>query len=129
MAGGGGARDQVVECVRQLRADDYQTAIVTNNVVEFRAAWTRLVPVDELFDLVIDSSEVGVRKPGRAIYDMALERLGGLAPERTVFLDDYPANVEAATSLGMKGVLVGADPGPALGELRAILQGTLPARE
>ena len=121
MSGGHGAREQVVACVAELRADGYRTAIVTNNVLEFRPAWTRLIPVGELFDLVIDSSEVGVRKPDRAIYDLTLERLGNIPHERSVFLDDYPANVEAARSLGMKGVVVGPDPGPALAELAAIL--------
>ena len=121
MTGGAGAREYVVECVAQLRRDDYRTAIVTNNVVEFREAWTRLVPVDELFDVVVDSSEVGLRKPGRAIYDLALAQLGGVPHGRAVFLDDYPANVEAAVSLGMRGILVGPDPRPALAELSEIL--------
>ena len=121
MTGGAGARELVVECVVQLRRDDYRTAIVTNNVVEFREAWTRLVPVDELFDVVVDSSEVGLRKPGRAIYDLALAQLGSVPHERAVFLDDHPANVEAAVSLGMQGILVGPDPRPALAELSEIL--------
>jgi putative hydrolase of the HAD superfamily len=121
MSGGAGAREIVVECVARLRRDDYSTAIVTNNVVEFREAWTRLVPVDELFDLVVDSSEVGMRKPGREIYDLALARLGNVPHQRAVFLDDYPANVEAAIALGMHGIVVGSDPAPALAELSELL--------
>ena len=122
MSGGsGGARELVVACVEELRKDGYRTAIVTNNVVEFREAWMRLIPVDDLFDLVIDSSQVGVRKPARAIYDMTLERLGNIPHERSVFLDDYPGNVAAAVALGMKGVVVGADPRPALAELSGLL--------
>ena len=70
---------------------------------------------------MIDSSEVGVRKPNRAIYDMTLTRLGDIPHERAVFLDDYPANVAAAVSLGMKGILVGPDPKPALAELSGLL--------
>lgn len=121
MSGGSGARELVVECVRELRQRGYLTAIVTNNVVEFRPAWTRLIPIEELFDLVIDSSEVGVRKPDRAIYDMTLERLGNIPHEGAVFLDDYPGNVAAAVSLGMKGIVVEADPRPALAELTRLL--------
>ena len=68
MSGGGGARQLVVDCVEELRREGYLTAIVTNNVIEFREAWTRLIPVENLFDLVIDSSQEGVRKPDRAIY-------------------------------------------------------------
>jgi epoxide hydrolase-like predicted phosphatase len=121
MSGGSGARKLVVECVRELRQQGYLTAIVTNNVVEFRPAWTRIIPIEELFDLVIDSSEVGVRKPDRAIYDMTLERLGNIPHEAAVFLDDYPGNVAAAVSLGMKGIVVEADPRPALAELARLL--------
>ena len=124
MTGGSGGRERVVACVKELRGAGYRTAIVTNNVLEFREAWTRLIPVDELFDLVIDSSVEGVRKPDRAIYDRTLERLGNIPHERAVFLDDFPANVEAAVALGMKGVVVGPDPRPALAELRSLLKGS-----
>jgi epoxide hydrolase-like predicted phosphatase len=124
LARGGGtreARPEVVACVRELRGAGLRTALVTNNAREFRERWARMLPLDELFDAVVDSSEVGVRKPDPAIYRLALARLGGLAPERAVFLDDFAGNVEAARALGMRGVLVGDDPGPALAELRALV--------
>jgi putative hydrolase of the HAD superfamily len=68
-----------------------------------------MIPADELFDLVIDSSEVGIRKPDPAIFRLTLERLGNIPPERSVFLDDYESNVKAATDLGIRGLLVGND--------------------
>jgi epoxide hydrolase-like predicted phosphatase len=107
--GGGGVRTPLVDRARELRREGYPTALVTNNVAEFRSHWRRMLPVDELFDLVIDSSEVGMRKPDPAIYRLTLERLGDVPPERSVFLDDYESNVKAATDLGMHGVLVGDD--------------------
>ncbi len=106
---GGGVRTPLVDRVRGLRREGYHTALVTNNVAEFRRAWRAMIPVDELFDLIVDSSEVGVRKPDPAIYRLTLERLGNIPPERCVFLDDYESNVKAATDLGIHGLLVGDD--------------------
>ena len=59
--------------------------------------------------------------PTRAIYLIALERLGVEIAERTVFLDDFDGNITAAEALGMHGILVGPDPRPALAELDALL--------
>ena len=59
-----------------------------------------LLPYDELFDDVVDSHEVGMRKPNPAIYRLALERLGATA-DRTAFLDDIASNVAAAQTEGL----------------------------
>ncbi|MBW2398978.1 MAG: HAD family phosphatase [Deltaproteobacteria bacterium] len=104
--GSGGLREVLVERVRALRDAGFATALVTNNVAEFRPHWRAMLPVDELFDLVVDSSEVGVRKPDPAIFQLALEGLGGVPPERALFLDDYPSNIAAAEALGIRGILV-----------------------
>ena len=119
--GGGGARAEVVEFAKQRKASGMPTALLTNNAVEFREAWSRTVPVDELFHHVIDSSEVGMRKPDPKIFELALERLGGVAAERAVFLDDYPGNIEAANRVGIRGILVTEDYLTALDELRTQL--------
>jgi putative hydrolase of the HAD superfamily len=121
MAGSGGARGVVVEATRRLRERHLRTALVTNNAREFRAGWRSLIPLTELFDAVIDSSEVGVRKPDPAIFELALRELGGVAPEHTVFLDDFAGNVAAARRLGMHGVLVEDDPRSALEELERLV--------
>lgn len=112
----------VVARVRRLRADGYLTALVTNNVKEASGQWRELVPVDELFDVIVDSSEVGMRKPNPAIYLHALEQLGGISPGDAVFLDDSPGNVAGAERAGLRGILVdAADPSAALDELDRLL--------
>ena len=87
-------------------------------MAEFREFWRAMLPLDELFDVVIDSSEVGMRKPDPRIFHLALESLGGVEPGRAVFLDDYPGNVVAAQSVGMHAILVETDHLPALGPTR-----------
>ncbi len=121
----GGLRHEFVECASKLAAAGYQLAIVTNNVAEFRDGWHGLLPyaVDDVFKAVIDSSAEGVRKPNPAIYHLALERLGGITPERSVFLDDFDGNTQAAAALGLHTVLVGEDGSAALTELDAVLAG------
>ncbi|OQY65616.1 MAG: hypothetical protein B6D46_13010 [Polyangiaceae bacterium UTPRO1] len=115
-------REDVIALAREVRAGGVRTAIVTNNVREFGDGWRAMLPVGELFDAVVDSAHVGVRKPDPRIFRIALERLGGLAPKDAVFLDDFPGNVVAAERLGMRGILVGEDHRPALRWLRALLK-------
>jgi epoxide hydrolase-like predicted phosphatase len=110
----------MVAHLRELRVEGYRSAIVTNNLKEFRPHWEKLIPVDELFDDIIDSSFEGVRKPDPRIYELALTRLG-VSATRTVFLDDFPANVEVAKALGMAGIVVTEDRHAAVAELDAIL--------
>lgn len=111
----------VVERVLELRRDGYKTALVTNNVREGSKMWRSMMDVEALFDVVIDSSEVGVRKPNRAIFDLALEKLGVDDPSTAVFLDDLESNVVAAQALGMHGIVVGDPPDAALADLDALL--------
>jgi epoxide hydrolase-like predicted phosphatase len=118
---GGGTRDVLVDRTRALRAAGYRTGLVTNNAREFRDGWRRVLPLAELFHAVVDSSEVGMRKPDPAIYHHALAEVGGVAPERCIFLDDFHGNVAAARQLGMAGVLVGSDVGAAIAELDRLL--------
>ncbi len=112
--------DPIVDHVRALRAQGYKLALVTNNVREGSAAWRSLVPVDELFDVVIDSSEVGMRKPNPAIFQRALDDLGGIPPEEAVFLDDTPGNVDGARRAGLHAILV-ETPEQAIKDLTALL--------
>lgn len=121
MGGGKVLRDDVVDLVREIRGLGLRTAVVTNNIREFSSGWRALLPVGELFDVVVDSSEEGIRRPDPRIYRIALERLGGVAPERAVFVDDAAGNVAAARALGMQAVLVAPDPAEAVAELRALV--------
>jgi len=110
-------RTIVVDTVRKVREHGVRTAIVTNNIREYGDAWRGMVPVDELFDVIVDSCEEGIRKPDPRIFMIALERLGVENAERAVFLDDFDGNINAARALGMHGILVTGDPQPAMDEL------------
>jgi epoxide hydrolase-like predicted phosphatase len=122
MAGGPrGAHDAMIERARRVVARGYRTALVTNNIAEFRDAWRKMVPADELFQVIVDSSEVRMRKPNPAIFRHTLDLLGDVTPHECLFLDDAPSNVEAAVRLGMRGVLVKSDLADALAALDALL--------
>jgi putative hydrolase of the HAD superfamily len=114
--------EQVVARVRALRREGYRVGLITNNVREGSGSWRALLPVDELFEVVVDSSEVGMRKPNPAIFLHALDLLGDVAPEEAVFLDDAPGNVLGARRAGLHAIHVD-DPDQALADLDALLAG------
>ncbi|MFM8304138.1 MAG: HAD family hydrolase [Actinomycetota bacterium] len=120
---GGSMADAMVERTRRLRDEGLRTALITNNVREFGDGWRGLIPVDDLFEVVVDSSHAGVRKPDPAIFRLATDALG-VAPERCVFLDDFPGNITAAAALGIRGILVGSDRHAAIEELDRVLRDT-----
>ena len=109
----------MVELVQELRANGIRLGVLTNNVLEFRENWRSMIPFDEWFDDIVDSHEVGLRKPNPAIYQLALARLGA-QPGRTAFLDDVLTNVSAAESVGIRGVLVDEDPTEAIAIVRRL---------
>jgi putative hydrolase of the HAD superfamily len=90
----------MLELLRQLRAAGVRTALLSNSwgVTGYP---THLFP--ELFDAVVISAEVGMRKPEERIFRHAAQLLG-LDPAECVFVDDLEANVLAAEALGMTGV-------------------------
>jgi putative hydrolase of the HAD superfamily len=96
----------MIDFVRDVRERGARTALLTNNVREWEPLWRSKVPeIDELFELVVDSAFVGLRKPDPAIYELTLERLGdGVRPADCVFVDDLEVNCEAARALGMSAV-------------------------
>jgi putative hydrolase of the HAD superfamily len=75
--------------------------------------------VMELFDYVVESSKVGVRKPDPRLYEMACE-IVSVEPPQVVFLDDLGVNLKPARAMGMKTIKV-ADHGAAIKELEEIL--------
>ena len=95
--------ERLIDYMRELRDRGYKLAICTNNVREWEARWRAMLPVDEIFDVVVDSAFVGSRKPEPRIYQITLERLGA-APERTLFIDDIDVNCEGARQLGMQAI-------------------------
>ena len=113
---GSGVRDNVVEFCRSVRSRGLTTGLLTNNAKEFEEFWRPMIPLDELFDDVVDSSAVGLRKPDSRIYELALSRLG-LEPAEAVFVDDAPGNVIGAQKVGMRAVLIGHQPHEVLAAL------------
>ena len=97
---------EMIEFVRELRGRGLRAALLTNNVREWEPHWRAKLPeIDELFEVVVDSAFVGLRKPDPAIYTLTLERLGGgVRAEDCVFVDDLELNCETAQALGMAAV-------------------------
>jgi putative hydrolase of the HAD superfamily len=95
--------EAMIALMRRLRERGYRLAICTNNVREWEPLWRAKLPVDEIFDVVVDSALVGTRKPEPRIYEITLERLG-VAAERSLLVDDIEVNCRAAEELGMKSV-------------------------
>jgi putative hydrolase of the HAD superfamily len=96
----------MIRYIGELRERGLRTALLTNNVREWAPLWRAKVPeLEEIFELVVDSAFVGMRKPERRIYELTLERLGGgLRAEECLFVDDLDLNCEAARALGMTAV-------------------------
>lgn len=90
----------MVELVRRVRGAGRRTALLSNS-------WGNDYPRDgwdELFDVVVISGEVGMRKPEARIYELTAQRLG-VAASDCVFVDDLAANVHGAAAVGMAGVV------------------------
>ena len=113
--------EPMIELMRDLKAAGYTMAMLTNNVREWEARWRSMLPVDEIFELVVDSAFVGCRKPDPEIYELTLERLGGPDPGACLFIDDIEPNVDAARALGLRAVHYRA-PRQAMEEIRGALQ-------
>ena len=111
--------DDMVAFIHDLKNAKYPIAILTNNVKEFREWWWPLMDFESIFDAIVDSHEVRMRKPNPEIYHHTMNRIGA-TPSRTVFLDDLHANVEAANALGMHGVLVEEDSASAIARAREL---------
>src|SRR4029079_6486932 len=107
--------------IRRLRDEGLPLALLTNNAQEFKETWRATFPVEDLFPGVIDSCEVGMRKPDPRIYELTCERMG-VAPTSAVFVDDNAENIEAAGALGLETVLFGPAPVASIAELDEILE-------
>ncbi|RIL03915.1 MAG: haloacid dehalogenase [Proteobacteria bacterium] len=111
-------RPRMVAAIGAIRARGLRTSALTNNWVgEGGATGTGLLA--DLFDVVVESAVVGLRKPDPRIYELALAQLG-VPAARAVFLDDIGRNLKPARALGMRTIKVD-DEAQALGELEAVL--------
>ncbi len=97
--GGSAQRPPLLDAVRVIKAGGFATALLSNSWgMDYpREGWT------DLFDVVVISGEVRMRKPEAEIYQLTLDQLG-LAGDECVFVDDLRPNVRAAAELGMVGV-------------------------
>ncbi len=128
----GAIRPEMVDVLNTLKKRGIRIACITNNVKTGAGAGMArtaekaqaVADVMALFEHVIESSEVGVRKPDPAIYHMACERLG-VAPEACIFLDDLGINLKPARAMGM-GTIKVLTAAQAISELSAHLGHDLP---
>lgn len=113
--------EQVIELARSLHGK-YKVALLSN---VGRGVIDQLFSPDELnnlFDIVILSSEVGMVKPSADIYELAAHRLG-VMPDECLMVDDLPANVAGAQAVGMKGVIC-SSPSQCITDVRALVEET-----
>jgi putative hydrolase of the HAD superfamily len=89
----------LVNTIRSLRPR-YKTALLSNAFSDLREMITHRWMIDDAFDKIVISSEVGVIKPEARIYNLTLEHLK-LRPEQAVFIDDFPQNIQAARDLNL----------------------------
>lgn len=114
----GEIRPRMVAAIRTCRTE-YKTACLTNNFLSAEVEVSEAVAaVYALFDAVLESSALGVRKPDPRFYELACEAVG-VRPEEAVFLDDLGVNLKPARALGMHTIKV-TDPDEALAELERV---------
>jgi epoxide hydrolase-like predicted phosphatase len=116
-----GVHWMVVHKIRELKDRGLRLGLLTNNIKEFGDHWRATFPIDDLFEEVVDSSHVGMRKPDREIYELTCARMR-ITPNEAVFVDDNRDNVAAARAFGMEAVHFGDNPWDALAELDTILE-------
>ena len=131
----GEVRPAMVEAVRRC-GERMKTALLTNNFVlgsalddhpgsdvtlgaEQPESANQIDAIVDLFDVVIESSVVGVRKPDPAFYEVACDRLG-IGPSEAVFLDDLGVNLKPARAMGMTTIKV-VDADEAIADLEAVV--------
>jgi epoxide hydrolase-like predicted phosphatase len=117
--GGVGPDEPMVDAVRRARAAGIKTGLISNSWGEGLAYDQAML--DEVFDAVVISGDVGLHKPQPEIFLMGAERIG-IAPEECVFVDDLRENCAGAETVGMTAILHRGSDGtlPQLEELLGI---------
>lgn len=111
---------EVVDRISELRERGFLIGLLSNNIAEAWPVVARALALEELFNVVVNSAFVGMRKPEHRIYFHIADQLG-VPVERVLFLDDNRTNVEAAIACGMHAIEV-KQPIPALGSLERKLE-------
>lgn len=104
LAAGQRVRPEMVTLIGDLTARGIKVGVLTNNAKEAASWWRSGVLPVESFTAVVDSSQVGLRKPDPAIYALTAERMGSRA-EELLYFDDLDENVNGAVSAGLAGEL------------------------
>jgi putative hydrolase of the HAD superfamily len=119
----GDLRPEMVRALQAVKAAGYKTACLTNNIAAGNEGpenrRQHVAEVMSLFDAVVESSKIGVRKPEPRFYELACETLA-VAPTECVFLDDLGINLKPARAMGMTTIKV-EDPATALAQLSGVL--------
>ncbi len=118
----------MIDFLADLRGRGLRMAMLTNNVREWEEQWRAKLPeIEAIFEVIVDSAFVGMRKPDPEIYELTLERLGGgIEPADCVFVDDLEVNCEAARGLGMHAVVFESAE-QAIPAIEALVAGGAPA--
>jgi len=95
--------EEMIALMRELKASGLTMAMLTNNVREWEPLWRSMLPVDEIFETIVDSAFVGCRKPEARIYELTLERIG-MPAEACLFIDDLSPNCDGAAAVGMQAI-------------------------
>jgi len=113
----GEIRPQMVDALLRCK-EHFKVAALTNNIASHGEPSPDHAALMALFDVVVESSKVGARKPEIPFYEMAC-RLLEVEPHQCVFLDDLGVNLKPAAALGMRTIKV-IDPADALRQLSEI---------
>lgn len=121
--GGDRLDETLVDTIRSLRTQ-YRTALLSNAFSDLRDMISQQWMIDDAFDEIVISSEVGAMKPAARIYKLTLEQLN-VRPEHAVFIDDFPQNIRAARDLNLETIHF-KSPEQILGALEGLLQNKRP---
>jgi len=115
-------RPQARALVDQAHREGRRLGILTNELMDFQGrAWVQAQDWFDLFPVLVDSSELGSRKPDPQPYLTAIDRMG-LPPEQIVFIDDNPTYVQGGLEVGLQSILLDVqDPGTAFAEAADLL--------
>lgn len=108
----GDIRPEMVSALKRIK-QDHAIGCITNNVntgegpgmARSEKKASAIAEIMSLFEIVIESSKVGIRKPNPAIYELACEQMG-IKPDQAVYLDDLGINLKPARALGMTTIKV-----------------------
>ncbi|WP_446225344.1 HAD family hydrolase [Nocardia sp. IBHARD005] len=112
----GAVRDFAIE----LAASGTRVGVLSNNVVEWESYWRTMIDLEDVLSALVDSCQVGFRKPDREIFTIAAETAGA-DPRDCLLVDDLAENCAAARQAGWRAVRY-SDADQAIGEVRQALR-------